>query len=74
MIVISVIDSGMGIKEGDQNKLFKLFGCVKHEKEKINTQGIGLGLAISKLIVEKFNGKIDFISKFKKGTTFFYSI
>ena len=74
MIVISVIDSGIGIEEDDKNKLFKLFGCVKHEKEKINIQGIGLGLVISKLIVEKFDGKIDFISKFKKGSTFFYSI
>ena len=73
-MIISVIDSGMGIKEDDQNKLFKLFGSVRHEKENINTKGIGLGLVISKLIVEKFNGNIDFISKFKKGATFFFSI
>jgi len=69
-----VIDSGMGIKEVDQNKLFKMFGSIKNEQKKINIQGIGLGLVISKLIVEKFNGKIDFISKYKKGTTFFFSI
>jgi len=74
MIVISVIDSGIGIKEKDQNKLFKLFGSIKDEKLKINTQGIGLGLVISKLIVERFNGKIDFISEYKKGSTFFFSI
>ena len=64
----------MGIKEVDQNKLFKMFGSIKNEQKKINIQGIGLGLVISKLIVEKFNGKIDFISKYKKGTTFFFSI
>ena len=64
----------MGIKEIDQNKLFKMFGSIKNEQKKINIQGIGLGLVISKLIVEKFNGKIDFISKYKKGTTFFFSI
>jgi len=68
-----VIDSGIGIKEGDQTKLFKLFGSIKDEKKKINTQGIGLGLVISKLIVEKFNGTIDFISEYKEGSTFFFS-
>ena len=31
-------------------------------------------MVISKLIVEKFNGNIDFISKFKEGSTFSYSI
>ena len=72
-IVISVIDSGIGIKESDQSKLFKLFGSIKDEKKKINTQGIGLGLVISKLIVEKFNGTIDFISQYKEGSTFFFS-
>ena len=73
MLVISVIDSGIGIKEKDQDKLFKLFGSIRHHKKKINTQGIGLGLVISKMIVSKFNGKIDFISKYKKGSTFFFS-
>jgi len=61
-IIISVTDDGFGIKEKNKDKLFKLFGSIKNEKKKINTQGIGLGLLISKLIVEKFNGKIDFIS------------
>ena len=47
---------------------------MKDEKLKINTQGIGLGLVISKLIVHKFNGKINFLSKYERGSTFFYSI
>ena len=63
----------MGIEDENQNKLFKLFGSIKDEKKKVNTKGIGLGLVISKLIVKKFNGCIDFISKFKKGSTFFFS-
>ena len=74
MIIISVIDSGIGIREKDQKKLFQLFGSIKDEKLKINTQGIGLGLVICKMIVEKFNGKIDFISEFQAGSTFFFSI
>ena len=50
-----------------------MFGCIKDTKKKINTKGIGLGLMISKLIVEKFNGSIDFVSTFKKGSTFFFT-
>jgi signal transduction histidine kinase len=69
---IAVADTGVGIKDEDQDKLFKLFGAVKEEKKKLNPNGIGLGLVISKLIVSQFNGKIDFISKFEFGSTFFY--
>ena len=70
---LSVIDNGIGIKNKDQDKLFKLFGSIKDEKKQLNTNGIGLGLVISKLIVNKFNGYIDFLSKYKKGSTFFYT-
>ena len=50
-----------------------MYGTVRHEKKGVNIKGIGLGLCISKLIVEKFNGKINFFSQYNKGTTFFYS-
>ena len=42
-----------------------MFGSIKDKKKKINTQGIGLGLVISKMIVTKFGGEIDFKSKHK---------
>jgi signal transduction histidine kinase len=73
-IRISITDSGIGIKKKNQDKLFKMFGSIKDEKKKINTQGIGLGLVISKLIVNKFGGIIDFFSKYREGSTFFYTI
>lgn len=74
MIMISVIDSGIGIHEDNKNKLFKLFGSIKDQEKGINTQGVGLGLVICKMIVEKFGGKIDFITEYNKGSTFFFSI
>ena len=46
---------------------------MKDEQKQINTQGIGLGLVISKLIVEKFGGRLNFTSEFSKGTTFEYT-
>jgi len=68
-----VVDNGRGIQDKDKKKLFKLFGSVKDEQMKINLQGIGLGLVISKLIVEKFGGKIDYLSEFGKGSAFFFT-
>ena len=41
--------------------------------KKNSTKGIGIGLALSKLIVKKFNGDIDFVTKHKQGSTFFFT-
>lgn len=46
MLVIGIVDTGLGIKEEDKTKLFKLFGFVQ-DANNINTNGIGLGLVIS---------------------------
>jgi two-component system, NarL family, sensor histidine kinase BarA len=70
---ISVVDSGIGIKKEDQSRLFNMFGSIKDEGKKINVHGVGLGLVICKLIVNKFDGYIDFISKYKRGSTFFFT-
>jgi signal transduction histidine kinase len=51
MIELTVQDSGVGIKEEDLNKLFRLFGFLDETKE-LNTGGIGLGLHICKMIVQ----------------------
>jgi len=56
-LVLSVLDNGIGIREDDQSKLFKLFGCLK-STHSMNTGGIGLGLVISKMISEEFGGSI----------------
>jgi K+-sensing histidine kinase KdpD len=48
-----------------------MYGSIKSKK--VNAEGIGLGLIIVKLIVEKFGGAISFASKWKKGTTFVFS-
>ena len=69
----SVVDSGIGIKPEDQPKLFKMFGSIKDTAKKINTSGIGLGLVISKLIVEHFGGTIGFESEYQRGTTFYFT-
>jgi signal transduction histidine kinase len=45
-VEVSVEDTGAGIAEEDQDKLFKLFGFIQ-STENVNKNGIGLGLVIS---------------------------
>ena len=54
---VSVEDTGMGIKEEDKPKLFKLFGYLDENKE-YNNKGVGLGLHICKKITNIFEGDI----------------
>ena len=70
---IQIKDTGYGIKEKDKKKLFKLFGFVETTQD-TNTRGIGLGLAISKKIVNEFNGNIGFVSEEEKGSTFSFRL
>jgi len=70
-----VADTGIGIKEEDTDKLFKVFGKLE-DTENINKQGIGLGLTIAYSLVELLNpdGKLEFESKYGQGTKFSFKI
>ena len=70
---ISIEDTGIGIDKEDQKKLFKLFGFLDVTKE-LNTNGIGLGLHICKMIVEQFGGMITCKSMWGSGTSFIFLI
>ena len=71
MIQLSVTDNGRGIKKKNRKKLFKKYGSIKSKS--VNQKGVGLGLVICKMIVERFSGVIDYVSQWKKGTTFFFT-
>jgi len=68
-MMITIEDTGLGIKKDDLQKLFKHFGKLK-DKKKINEKGTGLGLNISRRIVESMGGTINVESEYKKGTKF----
>ena len=65
-------DNGIGIKDSDQKKLFKLFGFLD-SSQKVNVQGIGLGLYISKKITNKFGGDITVQSRLGIGSKFTFT-
>lgn len=66
-ILLIVSDSGIGIPKNKQNKLFKQFSQIE---TKISTEGSGLGLFITKQIINAMGGKIEFQSEPNKGTIF----
>ena len=68
-----VKDNGEGIPKEKQDKLFKKYGQVKSTAER-KFGGTGLGLAVSKQLVEGMKGKIWLESEVGKGTTFFFTI
>ena len=51
-------DTGIGIKEEDQGKLFKFFGKVGENNDEINPYGIGLGLTICNKILNQLGGEM----------------
>jgi len=68
-----VKDNGEGIPKEKQEKLFKKYGQVD-SKAKRKFGGTGLGLAVSKQLIEGMKGKIWFESEVGKGTTFLFTI
>lgn len=66
--IINIKDSGTGIHKEDQEKIFNRFYRV--DLSRSETKGYGLGLAISKAIVQRYNGRITVHSIINKGSIF----
>lgn len=72
-IRFSVEDNGIGISKDNFHFLFKPFSQVESSTTR-SFGGTGLGLVISKRLVEAMGGEIGFNSVYGKGTTFFFTI
>ena len=66
---IFVSDTGIGIREEDQKKLFSDYSKVDAYANR-KVEGAGLGLSITKNIVKLMDGQISVESEFGKGSTF----
>ena len=65
-----VKDNGIGIEDRFKDKIFQLFNTLSNLMDK---SGLGLGLSITKKIVELYGGEISFESNFGEGSTFFFT-
>ena len=68
-LVISVSDTGRGIKKEQMDKLFTKFNRLDEDKN-TTLEGTGLGLAITKNLVEMMNGKVVVDSTYGEGSKF----
>lgn len=68
-VVVEVTDTGIGIPSHDRSRIFQRLFRAENAKKSV-TDGSGLGLYISRMILEILGGKIEFKSKEGKGTTF----
>lgn len=73
MLKVSVIDTGIGIKEEDLPKLNQTFVRIDEQKNR-SIQGTGLGLSISTSLLKLMNSKLDVNSVYGQGSTFGFSI
>lgn len=72
-ILIAVEDTGIGISEEDQSRIFERF-FRSRQGVAMKIEGSGLGLAITKAIVQKHGGRIWFESKPDEGTVFYFTL
>src|SRR5690625_1517209 len=70
--IISIADTGIGI---DEDFLKRVFSAYEQTNDStINASGLGLGLHISKQLVELHDGQLNVTSALNKGTTFSFSL
>ncbi|WP_016917024.1 sensor histidine kinase [Rickettsia honei] len=68
LVYIKVIDTGIGIEDKNIPKTLSAFGQIDSELSR-KYEGTGLGLPLTKKLVELMNGKFDLHSKINEGTT-----
>lgn len=71
-LIIEVQDTGRGISEEEQQRLFEPYYRLESDRERLS--GLGLGLALSKKLVELHGGQIWMKSGKGKGSTFGFSV
>lgn len=73
-VILSITDSGIGIKEEDMKNLFQRFSRAQSIMGNFSEEGMGLGLYIARLVIEGHGGKIWADSIPGQGSTFSFSL
>ena len=70
---VSIKDTGIGIKEEDMKKLFSEFDRIE-EKRNRHVEGTGLGMSITKRLLEMMDSSLKVESVYGQGSTFSFSV
>ncbi|WP_182019260.1 aerobic respiration two-component sensor histidine kinase ArcB [Vibrio diabolicus] len=73
-IIMEVEDTGIGIPEDELDKIFAMYYQVKSGKDNLHAVGTGIGLAVSKQLINMMDGDITVASEEGFGSTFTVSI
>lgn len=73
-LTVSVVDSGAGMSEGTMATLFKPFSRTNGTDFRRAQQGSGVGLSISKQLIELMGGDLTISSEIRKGTTASFTV
>ncbi len=73
MLIVSVMDTGIGIKEEDLGKLFLSFERIEEERNR-NIEGTGLGISITKELLELMDSSLNVRSEYGVGSTFSFTL
>ena len=73
VLKVKVSDTGMGIKQEDIDKLFSPYQRLDEQKNK-KVEGTGLGMSITKSLLEKMHSQLEVSSVYGEGSTFAFSL
>jgi len=71
MIRVTISDTGIGIPDGMQSKLFQPFERLGRDYE---VEGTGIGLSITKALVEKMGGAVGYSARSSNGASFWFEL
>lgn len=72
-LIYTVKDTGQGIKEEDMSKLFTMYGQL-NQKLNHGKEGTGIGLALSKTIMDRMGGTVNAKSEYGVGSIFSFTV